>query len=111
MVGDRILREVGFLLQRTFRTADVISRYGGDEFLVLMVDVDAEKTASAVDRLQREVDKWNLAATIPGYNMELSCGTAIYQRGGDPKAVLAAADEAMYQDKQKPLAAAATAGT
>jgi len=105
MVGDRILREVALLLQNTFRTSDVISRYGGDEFLVLMVDVDEQKTASGVARLQREVESWNQRGSIPGYRMALSCGTAIYQHGADPKAVLAAADQAMYEHKQKPLAA------
>jgi diguanylate cyclase (GGDEF)-like protein len=105
LVGDRILREVALLLQRTFRTSDIISRYGGDEFLVLMVDVDDQKTTSAVERLRREVEHWNQKGTIQGYRMALSCGSAVYRHGADPKAVLAAADQAMYEDKQKPLAA------
>jgi len=101
LVGDRILREVALLLQRTFRTSDVISRYGGDEFLVLMVDVDDQKTASSEERLKSEVEKWNRTASIEGYQMALSCGTAIYRRGEDPKAILAAADQAMYEHKQR----------
>lgn len=111
LVGDRILREVGLLLQRTFRTSDVISRYGGDEFLVLMVDVDEQKAGHAVDRLQREVESWNEAGSIQGYKMEISCGCAIYKRGADPKEVLAAADQAMYEDKQRPGAAHTASAT
>jgi diguanylate cyclase (GGDEF)-like protein len=108
LAGDNILREVSKLLQRTFRSSDVISRYGGDEFLVLMVDVDDAKTVSAVDRLQKEVETWNHTVNMAGYRMRLSCGTAIYRKGGNPDSVLAAADEAMYRDKQKASAAAAS---
>jgi diguanylate cyclase (GGDEF)-like protein len=109
MVGDHILREVALLLQRTFRMSDIISRYGGDEFLVLLVDVDDQKSARAVERLQREVDQWNRAEPIKGYKMSLSCGTATYQRGADPQAVLDAADQAMYEEKRRtPLSATQT---
>lgn len=97
--GDRILRELAQLLQKTLRTSDVISRYGGDEFLVLLIDADEQMAASAVKRLQNAVARWNQAAPIEGYVMSISCGFATYTRGADPAAVLAAADQAMYQTK------------
>lgn len=97
--GDRILRELAQLLQKTLRTSDVISRYGGDEFLVLLIDADEQMAARAVQRLQDAVTKWNQAAPIEGYVMSISCGFATYTRGADPAAVLAAADQAMYQTK------------
>ena len=107
MVGDRILREVALLLQKTFRTSDVISRYGGDEFLVLLVDANDERTARAVERLQCEVDQWNYAEPIKGYKMALSCGAATCEPGSDPQIVLAEADKAMYEDKRRPAVTAA----
>jgi diguanylate cyclase (GGDEF)-like protein len=107
MVGDHILREVARLLQKTLRTSDIISRYGGDEFLVLLVDVDDQKSARAVERLQHEVEQWNQAEPIKGYKMSLSCGTATYQRGADPQTVLDAADQAMYEEKRRTLVSAA----
>jgi diguanylate cyclase (GGDEF)-like protein len=103
MAGDRILREVALLLQKTFRTSDVISRYGGDEFLAILVNVDSERTARVVERLQCEVDQWNQTELIPGYKMALSCGAATYERGMDFQEVIAAADQAMYEHKRKPL--------
>jgi diguanylate cyclase (GGDEF)-like protein len=99
MVGDRILQEVAALLQKTFRTSDIISRYGGDEFLVLLVDVDQEKAVHAVKRLQHEVEVWNRENAIQGYTMALSCGTALCECGVDPNGALVAADRAMYQAK------------
>ncbi|MGB7586595.1 MAG: GGDEF domain-containing protein [Terriglobales bacterium] len=103
MMGDRILQEVAALLQKTFRTSDVISRYGGDEFLVLLVDVDQEKAVYAVQRLQHEVDVWNREHSIQGYTMALSCGTALCECGVDPNSALVAADQAMYQAKHGAL--------
>jgi diguanylate cyclase (GGDEF)-like protein len=99
MVGDRILQEVAALLQKTFRTSDVISRYGGDEFLVLLVDVNQEKAVYAVHRLQHEVEVWNRENAIKGYTMALSCGTALCECGVDPSSALVAADQAMYRAK------------
>lgn len=99
LAGDRILREISQILQKTLRTSDVISRYGGDEFLVLLIDADEAMADRAVQRLQDAVEKWNAAATIENYTMSISCGFATYQKGADPAEVLAAADQAMYQSK------------
>ncbi|MBZ5573712.1 MAG: GGDEF domain-containing protein [Acidobacteriia bacterium] len=99
LVGDRILREVADLLQRTLRTSDIISRYGGDEFLVLLTDADDQMASGAIKRLQRAVEEWNSKQPIKGYAMSISCGSAVYQSGEDLTAVLAAADQAMYGNK------------
>jgi diguanylate cyclase (GGDEF)-like protein len=99
LAGDHILRELAQLLQKTLRTSDVISRYGGDEFLVLLIDADEAMAARAVERLQEAVGRWNESAPIDGYRMSISCGFATYKRGADPAAVLAIADQAMYQAK------------
>lgn len=98
-VGDRILRELVQLLQKTLRTSDVISRYGGDEFLVLLIDADESMAVRAVERLQEAVAKWNAATPIEGYSLSISCGSATYRRGADPATTLATADQAMYQAK------------
>ncbi len=101
LTGDRILRDVALLLQRTLRSSDIISRYGGDEFLVILIDTDNERAVSIRARLQQEIDRWNEKKLVDGYQMALSCGTAIYKDGADPEQVLAAADKAMYADKLK----------
>ncbi len=101
LVGDRILKDIAALLVETFRASDVISRYGGDEFFALLVDADAEQSDRAIERLQRELDKRNRQNPMQGCRVSLSCGSAIYSRGSDPKAVLAAADKAMYRCKQQ----------
>ena len=101
LAGDHILQELAILLQKTFRTSDIISRFGGDEFLALLIDSDEEMAVRAVERLQEAVAEWNKDGVIPGYTMALSCGFAVYQKGADPMDVMTAADRAMYQNKTK----------
>jgi diguanylate cyclase (GGDEF)-like protein len=101
LVGDRILRELSLLLRKTFRTSDIISRFGGDEFLVLLVDADQEMADRAVSRLQIAIKEWNRERLIEGYEMSVSCGSALYQKGADAIAVLTAADQAMYKNKSE----------
>ncbi len=99
LTGDRILRELAQLLRKTFRTSDIISRFGGDEFLALLIDSDEPMAIRAAERLQEAVADWNQGEPIKGYTMAVSCGSAVYQKGADAIAVLAAADQAMYQNK------------
>jgi diguanylate cyclase (GGDEF)-like protein len=116
LAGDQILRELSLVLRKTFRTSDIISRFGGDEFLVLLIDADEPMAVLAAERLQEAVAEWNQGEPIKGYTMAVSCGSAVYQKGQDPMAVLMAADRAMYQNKSavssahQPLNAAAAAG-
>jgi len=99
LIGDRILREVAALLLGNFRTTDIVSRYGGDEFLILMVDAEEKEAARAIERIRFHVDQWNRPEQIAGYRMSLSCGAAIYRQGSDVIETVAAADHAMYEDK------------
>ena len=82
LAGDRILRELSALLRNTFRTSEIISRFGGDEFLVLLIESDQEMAVRAAERLQEAVAEWNKGEPIKGYTMAVSCGSAVYERLG-----------------------------
>lgn len=97
--GDQVLVEVGQLLKSTFRSCDVVVRYGGDEFLVLLTDSDEDEAQSALDRLKQRVDEWNRTDPIPGYHLALSCGVAGYAKGMKIEDVIAAADDRMFVEK------------
>ncbi len=97
--GDHILTEIARLLKNTFRGSDTIVRYGGDEFIVIMPDTNAEQGKCAIGRLLRAVDTWNLAGLRPGYHMSVSCGIACYRKGANITEVLETADQRMYLEK------------
>jgi diguanylate cyclase (GGDEF)-like protein len=100
--GDRILETIAERFSRCVRETDTISRYGGDEFVVLLADLaDAAVATSVADKLIAA-----LAAPLDdeGRVPEIgaSVGIALYPANGeDPDQLLVAADRAMYAAKRQ----------
>ncbi|MCI0350624.1 MAG: GGDEF domain-containing protein [Acidobacteriales bacterium] len=100
LVGDQVLVEVAQVLKQTFRASDIVMRYGGDEFLVILNDTDEAQSALALDRLQKAVDRWNVTGRVKDYEMALSWGVEVYSKGANFHDVLDAADRKMYEHKR-----------
>jgi diguanylate cyclase (GGDEF)-like protein len=96
--GDIVLVEFSKMLKMIFRGGDVVFRHGGDEFLILMPDTSSEQADFPMQRLQREVEQWNLNSK-KGYEMSFSWGLEPYTTGSDVADVLRAVDRKMYQKK------------
>lgn len=99
-VGDEALRLFAAALQRCARRADIVARFGGDEFVVLMDGGVDTGLARLVERLHQEL----AAAESPcGRPLTASVGTAVGQVRGmdDLHALLEQADHAMYAEKNR----------
>ncbi|HBP38063.1 MAG TPA: hypothetical protein DD640_04860 [Clostridiales bacterium] len=100
--GDEALQNTVQILQRILRKDDLIARFGGDEFYLLLELSDDAALQSAIRRIYREFDRYNQNSILP-YRLELSMGGAIY----DPKSDLTAdqylrqVDLLMYQEKAR----------
>jgi diguanylate cyclase (GGDEF)-like protein len=102
LTGDRLLIEAARLIKNTVRKADLVFRYGGDEFLVLLMKADCEKTGFMIERLSKAVGKWNNEkAEKFGCTMSFSIGCSTFEKGSDMNSALMKADERMYQEKKK----------
>lgn len=97
--GDRFLREVAGVITRSFRKTDIVVRYGGDEFVVLMPDTREAQASVALARLVEAVADWNEANRSSRYSLELSFGLASYTKGSKVGTVLDQADRRMYSHK------------
>ena len=102
-VGDQVLKGVASAIKQAVRLYDVPTRYGGDEFAVILPEADTD-IASRVAR--RVLEKLELVA-LPGemrdaaMRIGLSLGVATYPRPlGDANALVEAADAAMYRAKE-----------
>ncbi len=98
--GDRALTTFASLLLESFRESDIVSRIGGDEFAVLVVDSDAPRTTISIQRFEEVLRRRN-AQPEPRYALAFSAGVV----GFDPEKhatiedLLAQADERMYAAK------------
>ena len=96
--GDEVLKKVARLLQASVRELDCVARYGGEEFCVMLPETSAEGAAILAERICESV----ATTEFPGQKITLSLGVASLPDNGDtPDAVIAAADEALYQAKRE----------
>jgi two-component system cell cycle response regulator len=98
--GDAALREFGALAATSLRTADTIGRWGGEEFVLVLDDVDAAGAVQVAERLRATVADHPLRAAS-GARVTCSVGVAVYPSDGLTRAdLINAADGAMYAAKR-----------
>jgi len=101
-IGDAVLREIADVLRATVRQTDMIVRYGGDEFLVVLTETGQDAEEAAV-RVRRAVVGSENLRQISGFNVTVSVGSIFWRPdAGTPiEEALATADARMYDDKRK----------
>ncbi|KPL17650.1 MAG: hypothetical protein AMJ92_11480 [candidate division Zixibacteria bacterium SM23_81] len=99
--GDRVLQEVAEFLQSQVRAVEMVVRYGGDEFLIVMPERGRE-IAVVKQRIKKAVARWNEANEIFDFPVTLSIGGSYWSpRGSESlEEVLAKADGRMYEEKK-----------
>ena len=100
--GDNVLIEVAALLRGTLRGVDLLFRYGGDEFLIVLPQARCRDATSFVDRIMHSVDEWNLHNTrYDNFKLSLSVGCSTWKQGDDLLAKINEADAIMYEEKRR----------
>ena len=100
--GDALLKVVGARIPAVLRNVDVVSRHGGDEFLVVLPDVENEQgTVAVAEKLLAAIAE-PIALEGQSFSVSPSIGIAIYPRDGEtPEALIKNADAAMYLAKER----------
>ncbi len=78
--GDQLLKQLGELLSRTVRSIDVVSRYGGEEFCIIMPESDQEECLKFLERLRKNImnHPFKDEHSKEEHNITVSLGGAIY---------------------------------
>jgi diguanylate cyclase (GGDEF)-like protein len=97
-VGDDVLRQLAVALTGATRSTDQVIRFGGEEFVVLVADADAEIIARTAERLRVAVET---SVRTPSGTVTVSIGVAVIDDGDDLDAALERADTALYAAKDQ----------
>ncbi|BBL75972.1 hypothetical protein MishRS11D_30700 [Methylomagnum ishizawai] len=100
LVGDALLREAARRMRACVREQDCVARQGGDEFMLVLPDTDADGAAHAAEKI---VEALSTSFDICGNELHISCslGISLYpDNGRDANGLIRNADVAMYRAKQ-----------
>ena len=97
--GDVVLRQTTHAVQSTLRTGDIVGRFGGEEFVILLPGADLKQALGAAERCRAAVAKMEIP-DAPYLSVTASVGVAAFPgHGEDLDALLKASDRAMYMAK------------
>ncbi len=102
LVGTQILGEIGALLKEVLRKNDLIYRYGGDEFVLIIPYADKQTAQTIGERILKKVKvkEFSYPGSSIGFNLTVSIGIALFPENGKSRQdILALADKMMYAAK------------
>ena len=98
-VGDEVLRRFSAIAQQALRDTDVLARWGGEEFLLLLNDTTAEQAQIGLDRVREMLADARLSNDVPELRATFSAGLTAYDSGEPLDVCIERADRALYEAK------------
>lgn len=98
--GDQVLKSLARMLRQRLRTADIVGRYGGEEFMMVMRHTDAAQARLIVDAIRQDFARINHRLAGGEIQVSFSAGIAGYPTYPEVEVLIDAADRALYQAKQ-----------
>lgn len=100
LAGDAVLRAVAQTLRSGCRSVDMVGRYGGEEFLILLVETGLPNGLALCERLRQAIETYHWLPLHPDLKVTVSIGVADNANVADLQAQLSLADARLYRAKQ-----------
>lgn len=98
LIGDEILKRLALVLKNNIRKYDIVSRFGGEEFVILLPNTQIKRAKLVCERIRREVQN---DRELKKYSVTFSGGLTEYKKGDSVKKMQSRADKAVYRAKKK----------
>ncbi len=98
--GDQVLERIATLLRKSVRSSDMVGRYGGEEFGIIMVNADRDSAASAAERYRWKIESMDLHSRKGEFRVTVSFGVADSRGKDSVNQLVTAADRALYKAKE-----------
>lgn len=100
LVGDKVLKRIAKILQKNTRKTDYISRWGGEEFSVLLVDSNIEQTKEVSEKIRKALEHDLDLSSVVKHNVTASFGITEFKEHDNMSTVMSRADDALYSAKE-----------
>jgi two-component system cell cycle response regulator len=100
LVGDKVLREVAARIKAALREFDLVGRYGGEEFVILLENTSPHTAHQIAERIRQRIAGGPVQLGPVSVSVTISQGMALYGNNDDVQSLLKRSDEAMYRAKE-----------
>lgn len=79
LAGDIVIKEISKIFKNNFRNSDIIGRYGGEEFLVLLSETDSDNSLKIAEKLRATIENTQIAYESTTIKVTISIGVSVYE--------------------------------
>lgn len=101
-LGDEVIKKIGDIFRETSRDSDVLARYGGDEFVIVLPETNAKNAYYTAERIRKKIEQYPFKAGDIQFHCTISMGVATTPNKGinSSQDLLESADRALYEAKR-----------
>jgi two-component system cell cycle response regulator len=102
LTGDEVLEKIAVLIRRNIRETDIVGRYGGEEFIIILPKTNLSSAWVVAERLRTIIEKTEMKDSAGNaFAITVSQGLVGWERDEDAASLISRADEALYKAKEK----------
>lgn len=99
-VGDEVIKIVARILRESCRMIDIVARFGGEEFVLLLIETPVHKARMLCEKIRSAIEQYDWSAIDPGLHVTISMGLTDDLALADPQAMLSDAEAKLLEAKR-----------